>query len=1292
MPRGYSTSKSGSESTEEEENHSPDRSRSRSRSSSESSHDEGVGSSQVEQHLSKSPSRAGPPSGGRPTGGDRHPSRASPLQGGGQAGCGNEQPRQAIPPPNEGNGDGNRGSSRAGPFSDGEQAEENDEILFVPQRDGKRENGASRASPFSDGEQTEENDEFLVAPQRDGKRKNHSRVGSSGTRGHKKGKDSAPRNLAWRRIKRADLSSPDEDNFAPSRKRRKRQRKESASESSSCSSGSDYEAFRPKARTSERKWHLHGSSKEYAKTYFTEYIGEDDIETVVAKYPKPDHSFLRVEKVDEQLEVGLPKKVGSQEAAALLGRDKLLARCQEKTTRITGPLGKLWQMLNQARKANKDGFDLEVDSKKALKLAEQAIILNGQAVVSIRHTRRLEIATALAGNVSEARKLLNKYDDDLRGEELFGAKFHKHLDRDMVKEAAGLLALKTDNHKKDKRDRSRNRKIQQERQSYGGGPPRDTYGGRNYQRNLPRETQPFRGGPPRNGTDRGGHSSFRGRGRGTKRYVPEFCSSTGHTPGLLLVSRDSSTGGTRPSRSESDRLGQQADSRTRATGTRELGKTNKRPHHPGDGGRLSNKIHEQPTAVAHNPGSKVVAERATPGAHRNRETGAKRRRSGSPKKRNKVSRSHLSPSEERREPKTYIQPKKVEPVGRVRPLQDGGLTHSERPPTGRGLADQARPEGCIFLRPNGEKGSDIPAIPVGGNNLPVSEPSFRPSISTLPVHQADETNSGVSQKARDSHGRLPGRPADHESRQTETLTRREDDLPVAGGPGVCDQQRKISPSPMHISGIPGHDAEHLQNDNEPFTGQSQEGQRPLSQHAGLKSGLDQGTVSTDRDAELYRGSDPASPAALQTAAITPESDFETGCLLRDHDYAATSVQDRAAVVACSPGGGERETHSYPSSGLNNGHRCEPNRLGSNLSGPINQGILERGGESRAHQCSGTPGSVLGDQRLDQQERGPHTDQIRQQDDSGPHQQDGGHQISAPGDDHKTSLGVLLESQAIDHSSVSPGKREHMRRQAIAGTARLQRLETGHRSVLSDIQEMGPMLAGSVCQQMEHPTPPLCQLESRPGSDLSGRFSGQMERGFTVRFSPILLDQSLSCQDVTRQGGVDFNHTNLAHPGVVRNDPRATDRESDPAAPVQRTAAVADGGDAPAAEDREPPLSGLENLRERLRSQGLSEDATNLVSCARRKGTRAAYNSAWAKWSGWCLTRKVDPIHAPVEFVAEFLTDLFNAGYEYSTVNSHRSAISAFHVEVNGAPIGQHPVVKQLVTGVFNERPPHAKVR
>ena len=182
--------------------------------------------------------------------------------------------------------------------------------------------------------------------------------------------------------------------------------------------------------------------------------------------------------------------------------------------------------------------------------------------------------------------------------------------------------------------------------------------------------------------------------------------------------------------------------------------------------------------------------------------------------------------------------------------------------------------------------------------------------------------------------------------------------------------------------------------------------------------------------------------------------------------------------------------------------------------------------------------------------------------------------------HLVSITKLLWEYCLNHkllitAGVSPGEGELMRRQAITGTARFQRLETGHWGVLSDIQEMGPMHAGSVRQQMEHPTPSLCQLESRPRSDLSGRFSGQVERGITVRFSPILPDQSLSCQDVAGQGGIDFNHTNLAHPGVVRNDPRATDRESDPAALVRRTAAVADGGGTPAAENREPPLSGLE---------------------------------------------------------------------------------------------------------------------
>ena len=42
------------------------------------------------------------------------------------------------------------------------------------------------------------------------------------------------------------------------------------------------------------------------------------------------------------------------------------------------------------------------------------------------------------------------------------------------------------------------------------------------------------------------------------------------------------------------------------------------------------------------------------------------------------------------------------------------------------------------------------------------------------------------------------------------------------------------------------------------------------------------------------------------------------------------------------------------------------------------------------------------------------------------------------------------------------------------------------------------------------------------------------------------------------------------------------------------------------------------------------------------------------------------------------------------MNGYRSAISAFHEYVEGKPVGKHPQVCALLSGVFNERPPQPR--
>jgi len=47
-------------------------------------------------------------------------------------------------------------------------------------------------------------------------------------------------------------------------------------------------------------------------------------------------------------------------------------------------------------------------------------------------------------------------------------------------------------------------------------------------------------------------------------------------------------------------------------------------------------------------------------------------------------------------------------------------------------------------------------------------------------------------------------------------------------------------------------------------------------------------------------------------------------------------------------------------------------------------------------------------------------------------------------------------------------------------------------------------------------------------------------------------------------------------------------------------------------------------------------------------------------------------------------------YQYRSLNSYHSAISAIHAEVDGYPVDQNPLVTRMLKGAFNERLPLLK--
>ena len=64
-----------------------------------------------------------------------------------------------------------------------------------------------------------------------------------------------------------------------------------------------------------------------------------------------------------------------------------------------------------------------------------------------------------------------------------------------------------------------------------------------------------------------------------------------------------------------------------------------------------------------------------------------------------------------------------------------------------------------------------------------------------------------------------------------------------------------------------------------------------------------------------------------------------------------------------------------------------------------------------------------------------------------------------------------------------------------------------------------------------------------------------------------------------------------------------------------------------------PASRMEHLRGTLSSQGLSEEATELVLESWRAKTNKSYDSLFGRWNRWCNERGSDPFSGPVSEVA-----------------------------------------------------------
>ena len=116
-------------------------------------------------------------------------------------------------------------------------------------------------------------------------------------------------------------------------------------------------------------------------------------------------------------------------------------------------------------------------------------------------------------------------------------------------------------------------------------------------------------------------------------------------------------------------------------------------------------------------------------------------------------------------------------------------------------------------------------------------------------------------------------------------------------------------------------------------------------------------------------------------------------------------------------------------------------------------------------------------------------------------------------------------------------------------------------------------------------------------------------------------------------------------------------------------------------------SGLGIVTQSLRDRQFSSDVAEHVSKARRESTVKVYDAKWQIFRHWADQRKIDPIQATPQIVADFLTFLFSVKKcQVSIIKGYRSTISNTLKYKAGYDFGSHPVLSELIKSFAIQRP------
>ena len=308
------------------------------------------------------------------------------------------------------------------------------------------------------------------------------------------------------------------------------------------------------------------------------------------------------------------------------------------------------------------------------------------------------------------------------------------------------------------------------------------------------------------------------------------------------------------------------------------------------------------------------------------------------------------------------------------------------------------------------------------------------------------------------------------------------------------------------------------------------------------------------------------------------------------------------------------------------------------------------------------------------------------------EQTGRHTLESALQTHENAASVVF--RPLNISGCLPYRRgsERPGRQSLQGSSGQEPLSefTQPRGNATDLQGDRSPGHRSVRDQCQQESPEVLFAVQGARGFRDGRFLDLLGRPHGVRLPSSSTHRQSDPEDREDEMSGNPRGTLLAQPTVVSSSGGPTDGPTKTSAKQTRHSPESQGR---ALSGRGvPAVDCVAIVRRRYREIGFSRDAAGLAASGRRMSTNNTYSNRLGVYFAWCDQKGFDPLRAPVNVVADFLTDRFQTGLQAGTVRNYKSAIQAVHLGfADGSSLAEADPIRQLLNGMFNSRPPPRKL-